>query len=124
MGADNNKVSSKEMPNPKNSFGDINLIKSKYIIKYIFNHINSRKKLKIILYNKELINKLEYNIEDYKKLSEKEIRVEKNGRGKEFIINSNIIIFEGEYTKGKRNGKGKEYYINGKLKCEGNYLNN
>ena len=39
---------------------------------------NFRKKLKIILYNKELINKLEYNIEDYKKLSEKEIRVEKN----------------------------------------------
>ena len=34
---------------------------------------------------------------------------EKNGKGKEFYDNANIL-FEGEYLNGKRNGKGKEYY--------------
>jgi len=29
----------------------------------------------------------------------------KNGKGKEYIINTYIIIFEGEYLNGKRNGK-------------------
>jgi len=33
------------------------------------------------------------------------------------------LIFEGEYLDGKKNGKGKEYYGNGKLKFEGEYLN-
>ena len=36
----------------------------------------------------------------------------------ENIINTNIIIFEGEYLNGKRNGKGKEYNES-KLKFEG-----
>ena len=40
----------------------------------------------------------------------------------ENIINTNIIIFEGEYLNGKRNGKGKEYN-DSKLKFEGEYLN-
>ena len=49
---------------------------------------------------------------------EKEMEKEKN------IINTNILIFEGEYLNGKRNGKGKEYYyFDGKLKFEGEYLN-
>ena len=30
--------------------------------------------------------------------------------------------FEGEYLNGKRNGKGKEYDYYGKLKFEGEYL--
>ena len=75
----------------------------------------------------------------------------KNGKGKEYQYNNNkiIIIFDGEYLKGKKwNGKGyfckgeenknninviyelkkgkgliKEYYDNGKLKFEGEYLN-
>ena len=33
---------------------------------------------------------------------------EKNGKGKEFNID-NEIIFEGEYKKGLKNGKGKEF---------------
>ena len=32
--------------------------------------------------------------------------------------------FEGEYLNGERNGKGKEYYNNGNLLFEGEYLNN
>ena len=39
------------------------------------------------------------------------------------MIESNKLIFEGEYLNGKRNGKGKEYYNNGNLKFEGEYLN-
>ena len=31
--------------------------------------------------------------------------------------------FEGEYLNGKRNGKGKEYYFNSDLIFEGEYLN-
>ena len=38
----------------------------------------------------------------------------KNGNGKEYILNTNALLFEGEYLNGKRNGKGKEYYKNGK----------
>ena len=40
------------------------------------------------------------------------------------IINTNKLIFEGEYLNGKKNGKGKEYNdYNGKLVFEGEYLN-
>ena len=48
---------------------------------------------------------------------------EKNGKGREYIKDINLLIFEGEYSNGKRNGKGKEYYYNGKLKFKGKYLN-
>jgi len=32
---------------------------------------------------------------------------------KEYILNTNILIFEGEYLNGKRSGKGREYYNDG-----------
>ena len=36
----------------------------------------------------------------------------KNGKGIEYKINKDNIIFEGEYLNGERwNGKGKEYYL-------------
>ena len=59
------------------------------------------------------------DIEDYKKASGRYKIVEKNGKGREYILNSNKLIFEGEYLNWKRNGKGKEYYNNGKLEFEG-----
>jgi len=40
----------------------------------------------------------------YKKISGKYKIGEKNGKGKEFIIDTNRLIFEGEYINGKRNG--------------------
>ena len=46
---------------------------------------------------------------------EKEIKGKKNDK--------NYVKFEGEYLNGKRNGKGKEYYDNGELLFEGDYLN-
>ena len=48
--------------------------------------------------------------------------MEKDGTEKKKNISENII-FEGEYSKGKRNGKGKEYYDNGNIKYIGEYLN-
>ena len=48
---------------------------------------------------------------------------QRNGKGKEYIPSLKSLLFEGNYLNGKRNGKGKEYYENGKLKFEGEYLN-
>ena len=44
-----------------------------------------------------------------------------NGKIKEYDDIYNILIFEGEYLNGKRNGKGKEYYKNGNILFEGIY---
>ena len=63
-----------------------------------------------------------FDIEDYKKISGKYKIIDKNGFGKEYELDTNILIFEGEYLNGKRNGKGKEY-DDGKLEFEGEYLN-
>ena len=62
-------------------------------------------------------------LDDYKKRSVKIFVGERNGIGKEFRKGTNIIVFEGQYLKGKKNGRGKEYYDDGKLKFEGDYLN-
>ena len=62
----------------------------------------------MIMYNKELQNMFNVSIENYKKLSGKYKIGGKNGNGREYIINTNILIFEGKYLDGKKNGKGKE----------------
>ena len=38
-------------------------------------------------------------------------------------MDSNNLIFEGEFLNGVRNGKGKEYYKEGKIKFDRKYLN-
>ena len=50
-------------------------IKSKYIIKLIFNYIQQNKSLKLIKYNKEIQNRLNINITDYKDYSNIEIEI-------------------------------------------------
>ena len=52
------------------------------------------------------------------------LKGEKNGKGKEYHLFTEILKFEGEYLNGKRNGKGKEYNENGKLIFEGEFKNN
>ena len=99
-------------------------IESMYILKNIFSFLSAEKKLKIIIYNKHLQKKLDINIEDYKKIKGIYKEGERNGKGKEYYISTNTILFEGEYLNGKRNGKGKEYhFFNSNLKYEGEYLN-
>ena len=47
----------------------------------------------------------------------------KNGKGK-IYYDDGKLRFEGEFLNNKRNGKGKEYHKNGNLKFEGEYLPN
>ena len=101
---------------------NLNNISSPYIIKRIFTFLFQKQKFNMIIYNKKLQKLFSVDFEDYKKISEKYKISEKNNKGKEYLKNTNILIFEGEYLKGRRNGKGKEYYCNGKLLFEGEYL--
>ena len=107
----------------KNKLANIEEIKSLYIIKEVLSFVNIKRKLNMLIYNKHLQNKIEINIEDYKKISGKYKISEKNGFGKEYKLGTNILIFEGEYLNGKRNGKGKKYNYDGKLIFEGDFVN-
>ena len=97
-------------------------IESIYILKDIFSFLSENQKLYLIIYNKHLQKKFGININDYKGKIGRYKKGERNGKGKEYNISTNILLFEGEYLNGRRNGKGKEYYSNGKLKFEGEYL--
>ena len=98
-------------------------IKSEYNLNEIFSFLGRTNSLNLIIYNKQLQNRLQINLEDYKKISGKYKVGKKDGIGKVYKLNTNVLIFEGEYKKGLKNGKGKEYYDDGKLKFEGEYLN-
>jgi len=91
-------------------------IKSSYNLEMIFSFLDQGKKLNMIIYNKQLQKILGVNIEDYKKKSERYKIGGKNGKGREYSLYSDNLIFEGEYINGKRNGKGKEYYFIDDLK--------
>ena len=93
------------------------------ILKIIFSFLNEKKKLNIIINNKKIQKKLEINIKNYEKISERYKIGERNGKGKEYLKYNNKLKFEGEYLNGKRNGKGKEYNYYGELLFEGEYLN-
>ena len=112
-----------EYQNKKSKIDVRKTIKSIYNLKNIFSFLSEKKKLDIIIYNKHLQNKFEININDYKRINGRYKVGERNGKGKEYDISSNKMLFEGEYLNGKRNGKGKEYYWHGKLEFEGEYLN-
>ena len=95
-------------------------LESKYIIQNIFSFMNVKKKFKLVKYNKSLKNKLDINLEDYKKLSGRYIIYSEKGKGKEYI--STLLLFEREYINGERK-KGKEYDWNGNVLFEGEYIN-
>ena len=95
-------------------------IKSPFIIKKIFSFLYEKTKLDIIKYNKYFQKLFSLNVKYYKKISGKYKIEGINGNGKEFILNTNILIFEGEYKDGKKNGVGKEYN-DGNIIFEGEY---
>ena len=107
----------------KNVLKPLNFIKSKKILKYIFNHLEIHKKLILLNYNKALQNKFGITFDDYKNNSKKIKIGGLNGYGKEYISETHKLIFEGKYLNGKKNGKGIEYFENGKKKLEGEFLN-
>ena len=92
-------------------------------LKQIFLFLNTKKKLYIIIYNKNYQKKLGIDLETYKKQSGKYKIGGKNEFGKVYLLETNKLIFEGEYLNDKRNGKGKEYYKNGIIKFKGHFSN-
>ena len=95
-------------------------IKSLEIIKKILKPIKKVQILKLVNYNKLFQSKLSIKLDDYK-INAKSLRIsDKDGKGKEYDIKTNELIFEGEYKNKKRSGLGKEYE-EGKLIFEGEY---
>ena len=124
----NNAIQKNDKLDDKNNliqsgFNLINNIESFIIVKKLISLLENKTKLEIIKYNKKMQAKFELIIDDYKKESGRYIKGERNGKGKEYKLVNNQIVFEGEYLNGKRNGKGKEFYYTDKLKFEGEYLN-
>ena len=99
-----------------------NKVDTLFIYKITFPYITEKKKLSLITYNKAIQNNFGIFLINYKIMSNKYIIIDKNGKGKEYNID-NDLIFEGEYLNRKRNGKGKEYNFEGELIYEGEYLN-
>ena len=98
-------------------------VNSFYIIENIFSLLSEDRKLEIIIYNKKYKHILGISLDYYKKISGKYVLGERNGYGEEFIMGTNIEIFEGNYLDGKKHGEGKEYAANtNKLKFQGEYL--
>ena len=97
-------------------------IKSKYILNGVLSYLYENKKLELIKYNKKCQKLFIIDFNYYKQISGKYLNGERNGNGKEYDDNDNLL-FEGGYLNGKRNGKGKEYDSNGNLIFEGVYLN-
>ena len=99
------------------------LVKSRYIIQRIFSNLKDRRKVLITLYNQKTNDILNIDLDLIKKISGIYKEAPINGKGKEYILNTNIKIYEGGYKNKKRSGKGKEYDKYGYLKYEGEYLN-
>ena len=97
-------------------------IRSNIILKKIFYLIDLKTELIIIIYNKKIQRKLGLNLNDYKRCSGK-YKEENDGKAKIYNSYNNRLLFEGEYSNGRKNGKGKEYNEEGKLLFEGEYLN-
>ena len=96
-----------------------------FFVEILFSHLNEKRKLKIINYNKRIQNILDINIINYKIFYGKYIEYEPDGNVKEYDMNYDHLIYEGEYLNWKRNGKGKEYdkYGDEIMLFEGEYLN-
>ena len=94
--------------NNNNHINSIKKIRSIYIIKKLFSNLTLKKKYYLIRYSKDIQNKLEINIQDYKKVSGRYKINGINGEGKEYLLDSNILIFEGEYKNGEEMEKGRK----------------
>ena len=64
--------------------GNIENIRSKFIINQIFSFIWEIRKLDILKYSKKNQTKLKINLDDYKNLSQRYKTVERNGKGLEY----------------------------------------
>ena len=97
-------------------------IKCSFFQKTLLNHLDEKRKLEIVKYNKSLQKQIGVKLINYKLFKGIYIIYETKEKAREYDFN-NDLIYEGEYLNGKRHGKGKEYYYNGSLLYEGEYLN-
>ena len=51
----------------KTNFNFVESIKSSYVLKWVMSFLSEKQKLEMIIYNKQLQNILDVNIEEYKK---------------------------------------------------------
>ena len=98
-------------------------VNSLYVLENIYSHLKEEIKLNLIRYNKFLQGKLNINLYNYKIISKKYKKFESKIKEKENNADTDLLIHEGEFLKGKKNLKGKEYNDNGMLIYEGEYLN-
>ena len=68
----------------------LSIIKSSWTLKNIFYYLNDSRKFNLIVYNKELQNRLNINITDFKRYSGKYVIGDRNGKIKEYIV---IMIY-------------------------------
>ena len=90
---------------------DLKNVLSNYIIKNIFYFINKKITFKLIIHNKYYQNKLNINLKDYQNITGKYIIIEENTKAKEYTIDENSLIFEGEYSNKKEMEKEKNIII-------------
>jgi len=76
----------------------IQKIRSTIILKNIFLYLDYKRKLRLIVYNQNIQNKLNLNLIDYKRLSGKYKR-EKDGKTYEYNIYNDRLLFVGESHK-------------------------
>ena len=97
-------------------------ISSFVIFKRVISFLCEKAKLSLIKQNKKIQKALNIDIEYFKKVSQRYRIIQENGKRQEFLINTNYLIFEGEYKNGKKHGKGYEYYYNNNLEQDDKYL--
>ena len=85
-------------------------VKTSFFLRVLFSYVDEKQKLELIKNNKSLQENLNINLINYKYYSGRYIIYEKNGKGKEFLVDDGRLIYEGEYLNGEKNGKGKEYF--------------
>ena len=96
-------------------------IKNIFFKRNLLFHINEKRKLKLIKYNRCIQNDLDISLINYIYFSKRYIIYEAKNQAKEYDYFDQRLIYEGEYLHGERYGKGKEYDY-GKLIYEGEYL--
>ena len=100
----------------KNQIKKLEDIKSIYIIKQVLSFLYEKQKLNMIIYNKHLQKIMKVDIDYFKKISGKYKICERNEICKVFELDTNKLIFEGEYKNGKKMEKEKNIIIMAMIK--------
>ena len=77
----------------------MNVIKATFYYKVIFSFLNEKTKLKFVKYNKNLQNKIDINLNNYKFFTNQYIVYETKQNGKEYYGFGDILQYEGEWRK-------------------------